>query len=663
MNLFLCQSRAQAELNFAVYCSFSQNGIQMSDTLTASSSYCQFDDEHFQRHGFRLPADPYWLAPPQGSIVSIWHRGGAPHYQPKPMICRHREDPIKAWRRRQNSCRRTSSNSNGKSREQKLAANGSYTTEPRIQLMVYYCSSGTTAAKLANAIYNVLREHCCRNQETRKLLQPQSLDSLNLSKLSPHDILIIVASSTGRGVVPPNGQRIAGCLHKTRLPAARFAVFGNGDSSYPDTFNSAARTLHDLFRDAGLRRLGDGYIEGDNAKESPPWKALDAWLRLLPSQIFRPNAKIDGSRSQTIGEARRTEGFRSILNAYTQLELVSRPDNRQNIKQLTLRSTDHFYMPMDYLQVLAPNGKGLVNQVLRHLGKKGYEKIQSLDNISYFDFLKDFVELDEPFKDTAWMEQFKYHDRLHTTTMTKLSVVDALSALPSMWRGKVNIDHVLVSMPPTTPRMFSIASIPDNSRTADGEYTLDLLVQGKRDGKLSDRYLNFARPGDRLRCKVQPATKLRGLCEEGSGPIVAFVTGSGFAPMQSLLRFRAQKVREAHSRGMSHALENQISLFVGFRGGDTALIHEGLREALTLNLLDILCLLPSSKCKNRVQDKVFLPGIRERVEAKIRNNAIVFICANPAAADDTAVNLDSIMGCNVRAELGERYIEDRFTPL
>lgn len=71
----------------------------MSDTLSASAAYCQFDDDHERQHGFRLPADPYWLAPPQGSIVPIWHRGGAPNYQPKPMICRHKQDPIRAWRR------------------------------------------------------------------------------------------------------------------------------------------------------------------------------------------------------------------------------------------------------------------------------------------------------------------------------------------------------------------------------------------------------------------------------------------------------------------------------------------------------------------------------------------------------------------------------------
>lgn len=69
----------------------------MTDTLTASMKWCRYDDDFKEQNGYRLPADPYWLAPPQGSIVPLWHRGGAPNYQPKPMICKHVQDPVKAW--------------------------------------------------------------------------------------------------------------------------------------------------------------------------------------------------------------------------------------------------------------------------------------------------------------------------------------------------------------------------------------------------------------------------------------------------------------------------------------------------------------------------------------------------------------------------------------
>ncbi|KAL9627896.1 MAG: hypothetical protein Q9164_007456, partial [Protoblastenia rupestris] len=92
-------SKAQAELNYAVQWSYNQIGVAMTDSLTASKKWCRFDDEFKANHGYRLPADPYWIAPPQGSIIPLWHRGGAPNYQPKPMISKHVQDPVKAWKR------------------------------------------------------------------------------------------------------------------------------------------------------------------------------------------------------------------------------------------------------------------------------------------------------------------------------------------------------------------------------------------------------------------------------------------------------------------------------------------------------------------------------------------------------------------------------------
>lgn len=96
-------SRAQAELNYAVRCSFLKSGVTCVGTLAASSDWCQYDDDHAAKNGYRLNSDPYWISPPQGSIVPVWHRGGAPNYQPKPMICRNRYDPVKCWQRRKSA--------------------------------------------------------------------------------------------------------------------------------------------------------------------------------------------------------------------------------------------------------------------------------------------------------------------------------------------------------------------------------------------------------------------------------------------------------------------------------------------------------------------------------------------------------------------------------
>jgi nitric oxide synthase oxygenase domain/subunit len=51
-------SKAQAELTYAINWSFIDAKITMSDSLTASMKWCQYDEEFKKKHGYRLPADP-----------------------------------------------------------------------------------------------------------------------------------------------------------------------------------------------------------------------------------------------------------------------------------------------------------------------------------------------------------------------------------------------------------------------------------------------------------------------------------------------------------------------------------------------------------------------------------------------------------------------------
>ena len=51
-------SKAQAELNYAVSWSFQKARITMVDSLTASIKWCNFDDDFYEKNGYRLPSDP-----------------------------------------------------------------------------------------------------------------------------------------------------------------------------------------------------------------------------------------------------------------------------------------------------------------------------------------------------------------------------------------------------------------------------------------------------------------------------------------------------------------------------------------------------------------------------------------------------------------------------
>jgi hypothetical protein len=147
-------SRARAELNYAVHSSCLRAGVTCTSTLAASQSWCTFDDQHFKEKGYRLNADSYWIAPPQGSIVPVWHRGFAPNYQPKSLITRHRFDPVKVWRRRIGVSVEIAT-------EKSLQhANGSVeqtTDQTASKIHIFFSGTGGTASKLAIKLVGLLR--------------------------------------------------------------------------------------------------------------------------------------------------------------------------------------------------------------------------------------------------------------------------------------------------------------------------------------------------------------------------------------------------------------------------------------------------------------------------------------------------------------------------
>ncbi|KAL8746468.1 MAG: hypothetical protein Q9184_007744, partial [Pyrenodesmia sp. 2 TL-2023] len=243
-------SHAQTELTYAVHWSYQQAKVSMSDTLTASIKWCQYDDEFKAKHGFRLPADPYWLAPPQGSIVPVWHRGGAPNYQPKPMISKHVQDPLKAWAREKpddfvatrhrivarvrlkrprvqvrsttnddfrNTCNDHTVRDLPASQHQTLNESPIHALRTalendkaavdrtRLSMSLYFCSAGTLAEKTATKLYDRLSDLSKSIPGVSVCSGIKPLNQLNPSTVISSELVLAVVSSTGQGEVPTNG--------------------------------------------------------------------------------------------------------------------------------------------------------------------------------------------------------------------------------------------------------------------------------------------------------------------------------------------------------------------------------------------------------------------------------------------------------------------------
>ncbi|KAI9712953.1 MAG: hypothetical protein M1812_006700 [Candelaria pacifica] len=342
-------SRAQSELNYAVHWSYLQAKINMTDTLTASMKWCHYDDEFKKKHGYRLPADPYWLAPPQGSIVPLWHRGGAPNYQPKPMICKHVEDPTKAWGReredwslaakplrsvallgeQQHTKVQSSTNNRRLSILRKAVAQmpnkqlpnaASLKAQPQqygaviykrdsvetaptnTSIAILYCSAGTIAKKLANKLQERVAALIKGSSAVGLARSVESLDTLEASNLTEDKIILLVVSSTGQGDIPANGSEFSDMCSKLSLSSEargfKFAIFGNGDSRYVATYNGAATKVEEHLRRIGGFPLAGGVFPGDTAIEAFPLTALSSWWDKLQLKIR--NLAIDRLEKQIV---------------------------------------------------------------------------------------------------------------------------------------------------------------------------------------------------------------------------------------------------------------------------------------------------------------------------------------------------------------------------
>lgn len=373
-------SRAQTELTYAVYWSYQQAKISISDSLTASMKWCRYDDEFKAKNGFRLPADPYWLAPPQGSIIPAWHRGGAPNYQPKPMISRHVQDPLKAWEREQqewfvaakpfrivaktqstlprlqgrsttNHCVSTTcieSHLRGigepLSQQQTQKPTNALPTNAEINkvlvdrhplsVSVYFCSAGTFAEKTAVKLHGRLSDLSRNMSDVSVCSCIKPLNQFKPSSIRADEIILAIVSSTGQGEVPANGsQFIKTCdeiLDRAlEIPTTsfRYAVYGNGDSRYSATYNGAAVTIDQKLRQIGGLAFAGGLYQGDTALHATALQALTPWwTKLQPAirDLATDSPKLRRAYSvAAYGNVHVTESRNSQLEAKSRLKYLS----------------------------------------------------------------------------------------------------------------------------------------------------------------------------------------------------------------------------------------------------------------------------------------------------------------------------------------------------
>lgn len=118
----------------------------------------------------------------------------------------------------------------------------------------------------------------------------------NLSDISPADLTadrlyLIICSTYGDGELPASAKPFAERMEtaKPDLTGLHFAVFGMGDSEYPETFNFGGKRIEALMTAAGARMLGQRVTHDASGSDMPedlamPW--ADSIVELAATARF-----------------------------------------------------------------------------------------------------------------------------------------------------------------------------------------------------------------------------------------------------------------------------------------------------------------------------------------------------------------------------------------
>ena len=704
------QSQAQTELNFAVQWSYQQAGIIMLDSLTASKKWIQFDDSFRKEHGYRLPADPYWIALPQGSLLPVWHRGGSPNYQPKPMIARHAQDPVKAWRREKakkaSIIHQTHEGTPGAATYSSLvkawvAKSGrplpaakplKLTARPVVDqrakvIKLYFSSSGTTAETLARRLSKQIDRFISASSLFIFDGLIQALNQLRPCDLSTDNIVLIIISSIGRGDVPDNGRNVLELMLSPEMEGTRFSIFGNGDTRYSGTYNGAALKVQKKLEDLGCSSILSTHFSGDTATQAIPFNALNDWWNALLSAISRisggatkitplhcgangPNTDLHTfgrNHMRFLDHSARLSLYKTGVIKLN--EAINGP-SRSIYAYMEIENMHH--EDMACVQILPSNSERKVNRLLMLIGKgpeARFELFQSLNPL-YHQFLTDFVDLELPFSQLDWLltnpnvasSKFATEMLTHMSAYDTLQLLHKMNILPALCSSEDQVRQILMDIPCLHPRTYSIASSHGYQHSLTGSKNdansdrIRIMVKKISDGRFSDVFL---RENAGMRYRIVDSIAGPTIRQRRRSPWIIVATGAGFGPVRCMLESRIMDARSIQNQ--NEPAIGGLSVFLGLHPTDVPLTVEPMDEARCCGIIDMFEIVQSNEKKHRIQSKLQQGYIASHIETKVKEQgAQIFVCANRDAANSIKEAIGNVLGLDSEDIMSERYIEEVF---
>ncbi|QSX78380.1 assimilatory sulfite reductase (NADPH) flavoprotein subunit [Agrilutibacter solisilvae] len=370
--------------------------------------------------------------------------------------------------------------------------------------------------------------------------------------------IAVVISTQGDGEPPDDARAFVEFLlgkRAPRVPDLRFAVFGLGDSSYPQ-FCAIGRQL-----DARLESLGatrwlprvDADLDVETA--SVPWLAsvLDAARESLRPQA--PMATVTPLRPLASAAPVHTREQPFLAEVLVNQRITGRSSDRDvRHVEISLEGSGLSYEPGDALGVWPVNPPRLVDALLAATDIDGALEV-TLDGRTrtlreWLAQHREITRLSRPF--LARLAALGRHEALNallapdrTAELAQVfardQVLDALRAHPAPWTG----EELVAALRPLAPRLYSIASsqkvVGDEVHltVAHVEYSVDGsgATDSLRWGAASDHLARVAE-GQRIRVFIEHNERFR-LPRDGSRDVIMIGPGTGVAPFRGFVQDRA----------------------------------------------------------------------------------------------------------------------------
>lgn len=539
--------------------------------------------------------------------------------------------------------------------------------DKRKKIHIYFCSTGTTALKLAEK----LRQRVLKEPKYH-LAKFDSLNTIDIEAVKPDEVVLMVASTTGNGTLPANGRTFENKWPELRKRCytdpsrSSYSIFGVGDSGYGSTYNAASIALESLFSDLGSKPVAGGLTMGDVIMETLPMTAFNRWWD-------RVQAELDGALviQESLEDCFYDQG--QMIRDFQEAIVVAKDPPLDKILSLQLDLQGTSYKVMDHLRLLPANSQSKVKRALMALGVTDGQQVMpfhDFENPPTFDqFLTDFVDLEGQFKTYKWLQPATPDESIRKAPLVE---VLELHSARGIFGGAQNEEQrriameVCLDMPLLRPRTFSVASAPGFL----GNHIVELLIRFHAQGRLSDIFLSDLHPGDKVKFCVMPSAPSIDVIRLENRPLIAIATGSGFAPIRGLLQRRFISInagrrlsRVEHDLSFATAQpelglfhSSPLSLFTGYKMEDRDIFEETLVTGRCGTLVDELVMVPSNPEKKRVQD--VLEG-NAWVQANLPE-AAVYVCGAESMVKSTAGVLSRMLGADVQNVLGSRYVEEVF---